>query len=110
MIVMDHITFPPVRTAALAMRAINHGLRQKIIELIEAESSINVTDIYTRLRIEQSVASQHLAILRQVGIVKTDREGKEIYYSIDYDRLDYIIEIAAEMNEQITLQERKTYA
>ncbi|HMW27776.1 MAG TPA: ArsR family transcriptional regulator, partial [Ferruginibacter sp.] len=40
--------------------------------------------------LEQSVASQHLAILRKAGIVSTEREGKFIYYMVNYKRLDEI--------------------
>jgi len=48
---------------------------------------MNVTDIYVKLRIEQSVASQHLAILRNEGFVSTEREGKTIWYSINADAI-----------------------
>jgi len=46
-----------------------------------------VTAIYGGLGIEQSVASQHLAILRRAQILKTEREGKFIHYKINYNRL-----------------------
>jgi DNA-binding transcriptional ArsR family regulator len=49
---------------------------------------MTVTEIYIQLRLEQSVASQHLAILRKAGFVNTDRDGKFIYYSVNHNRLD----------------------
>jgi DNA-binding transcriptional ArsR family regulator len=49
---------------------------------------MTVTEIYVKLRLEQSVASQHLAILRKAGFVKTERDGKFIYYSVNNDRLE----------------------
>lgn len=51
-----------IKKAALILRAVNHELRQKIIKLIYESNTINVTHLYVILRIEQSVASQHLAI------------------------------------------------
>ena len=57
----------------------------------EVEKKITVTEIYVHLRLEQSVASQHLAILRRAGIVKTERDGKFIYYSIAPDRVGKIM-------------------
>jgi len=51
---------------------------------------VTVTEIYVKLRLEQSVASQHLAILRRASIVTTIREGKFIYYAVDYNRLEQI--------------------
>jgi DNA-binding transcriptional ArsR family regulator len=44
-----------------------------------------------KLRLEQSVASQHLAILRRAGIVSTTRDGKFIYYSVNYQRLAEVV-------------------
>jgi ArsR family transcriptional regulator, virulence genes transcriptional regulator len=76
-----------VKKAALILRALNHKLRQQIIKLIDEQGKMTVTDIYVKLRLEQSVASQHLAILRKAGFVKTVRDGKFIYYSVNIARL-----------------------
>lgn len=77
-----------VKKAALILRAVNHKLRQQILKLIDEQGKITVTEIYVKLRLEQSVASQHLAILRKAGFVNTDREGKFIYYSVNTQRLE----------------------
>ena len=79
-----------VKKAALILRAVNHKLRQQIIKLIDENGKMTVTEIYVKLRLEQSVASQHLAILRKAGFVKTDRDGKYIFYSINISRLQEI--------------------
>ena len=71
-------------------RALNHKLRQQIVKLIDEQQKMTVTEIYVKLRLEQSVASQHLAILRRAGIVITTREGKFIFYTVDYNRLEQI--------------------
>ena len=84
------IDYHSVKKAALVLRALNHKLRQQILKLIEEVSKITVTEIYVRLRLEQSVASQHLAILRKAGIVITQREGKFIYYTVNYKRIEEI--------------------
>lgn len=79
-----------VKKAALVLRALNHKLRQQILGLINVEKKITVTEIYVRLRLEQSVASQHLAIMRKVGIVNTQRDGKFIYYTVNHKRIEEI--------------------
>lgn len=82
---------PAFVNAASTIRALNHRLRQNIIsDIIAAGNKTTVTDIYTRLNLEQSVASQHLAILREAKILTTDRDGKNIYYSVDHDRVQKI--------------------
>ena len=84
------IDFYSIKKASLVLRALNHKLRQQLLKLIEEEKKITVTEIYVRLKLEQSVASQHLAILRKAGIVTTQRDGKFIYYTVNYKRIDEI--------------------
>lgn len=76
-----------VKKAALIYRAINHKLRQQILKLIDETANITVTDIYVKLRLEQSVASQHLAVLRKAGFVVTNRDGKYIHYAVNKERM-----------------------
>jgi len=78
------------KKAAMILRALNHKLRQQILKLIDEHQKMTVTEIYVKLRLEQSVASQHLAILRRAGIVVTVREGKFIFYMVDYHRLEQV--------------------
>ena len=82
------IDFLHMKKAMLILRALNHKLRQQILKLIDEQGKITVTEIYVKLRLEQSVASQHLAILRKAGFVKTDRDGKFIYYTINTSRIE----------------------
>jgi len=84
------INYYNIKKALLTLRSLNHKLRQQIIKIINEESKITVTEIYVKLRLEQSVASQHLAILRKAGIVSTQREGKFIYYTINIPRIEAI--------------------
>jgi DNA-binding transcriptional ArsR family regulator len=91
------IDYIAVKKAAMVLRAINHKLRQQIIKLLEEHKKMTVTEIYVKLRLEQSVASQHLAILRRAGIVVTDREGKFIYYSLNVHRIAEITGFVEEM-------------
>ena len=86
-----------VKKAALILRAVNHKLRQQILKLIDEHGRMTVTEIYVKLRLEQSVASQHLAILRKAGFVKTDRDGKFIYYSVNMDRLKELNQFVEEL-------------
>jgi len=76
-----------LKKAALFFRAINHQLRQQILTLIHKNGTLSVTTIYGKLRIEQSVASQHLAILRRAKLVSTKRVGKKVFYSVNYQGL-----------------------
>ena len=70
------------------LRAVTHPLRMQILEFIDQHDTINVNKIYNTLKLEQSITSQHLRILRVAGLVETQREGKYIHYSINYEKLE----------------------
>lgn len=69
------------------LRALAHPLRMRILEFIDRNNQINVNKIYNTLKLEQSITSQHLRILRAAGLVETSRDGKFIHYSVDYDKV-----------------------
>lgn len=72
------------------MRAIAHPLRLRIVEFIHRNGNINVNRIYGELKLEQSIASQHLRILRDADLVTTRRDGKFIYYSLNYPKIEKV--------------------
>ncbi len=86
------IDYLSIKKAALVLRALNHRLRQQMLQLLQEQERMTVTELYVQLRLEQSVASQHLAILRRAGIVKAERDGKFIFYRINEDRVKKINE------------------
>lgn len=98
----DKNSFPEIdyyilKKAALVLRALNHKLRQQLIKIINESKRLTVTELYVKLRLEQSVTSQHLAILRKAGIVLTQREGKFIYYTINEERVNEIGQFAKDI-------------
>ena len=67
------------------MRALAHPLRLRILEYIDQRGETSVNKIYHKLQIEQSITSQHLKILRLAGVVRGRRDGKKVFYTINYD-------------------------
>jgi ArsR family transcriptional regulator len=64
----------------------------KILAFIDQQGDINVNKIYNTLNLEQSITSQHLRILRNAGVVDTQRDGKYIYYRINYDKVGDVMD------------------
>lgn len=61
-----------------------------------SESEMCVCCISAILNMSVSAVSHQLRILRQSKLVKTRREGKEIYYSLDDEHIGEIFETALE--------------
>ena len=72
-----------LKKAALVLRAVNHKLRQQILKLLHHHGKMTVTEIYVKLRLEQSVASQHLAILRKASLLEWKEKFPYTIYSIN---------------------------
>jgi ArsR family transcriptional regulator, virulence genes transcriptional regulator len=79
-----------IKVSAQVIRAIRHNLRKELLLLIHAHGRMTVSEMYHKLNIEQSVTSQHLGALRQAGFVHTERNGKNIFYSVNYDQLKHV--------------------
>lgn len=79
-----------IRKSNLVFRALNHSLRQKILAMLAEKKQLTVTELYEALFLEQSVVSQHLAILRRAGFVKTKKEGKYVWYMLQEERVEQI--------------------
>lgn len=67
--------------ASLAIKAIAHPLRLKILCML-GDKEINVQDIVDDVGTTQSNISQHLAILRDKGVLATRKDANRVYYRI----------------------------
>jgi len=76
-----------IKKGFLFYRAINHPIRQHIVNLIAEHKEMNVTSLQIKLRIDQAIVSQQLAILREAKVVKADRRGQFIYYHLNEEMI-----------------------
>lgn len=88
--VFENVENNELHAASIILRAIAHPLRLKMIAFIDKNKSITVNKIFTSLNMDQSIASQQLNILRTANLVKTKREGKYIYYSLNYANIERV--------------------
>jgi len=72
---------PHVARAALLLKALANPQRLMILcHLVGGE--LTVGELTQRLPLSQSATSQHLAVLREQGIVATRREAQAMHYSL----------------------------
>lgn len=68
------------------LKALAHPRRLEIIQLLR-DQELSVTDIYEMLDLPQANISQHLMVLRDAGVVATQRDGKQIIYSLAHPKI-----------------------
>lgn len=84
------------RAAAEFLKAIGHESRLMILcHLASGEKS--VTELERLLSARQAAVSQQLMRLRQEGLVKTRREGKQIFYTLTDTRTLRIMDIVYDL-------------
>jgi DNA-binding transcriptional ArsR family regulator len=71
--------------------------RVKIIDLLKSEGPLGAKYISEKLGITPAAVSQHLRLLRQSGLVRNERKGYWIPYSIDEEALENCAHILTEV-------------
>lgn len=70
-------------------KAFSDPTRLRLVKLLSArDSSYCVNALARMLGVTQSAVSQHLRVLRQIGLVNGKRCGHSVHYSLDRDRLE----------------------
>lgn len=77
--------------AAYVLKAVAHPTRINIIDLLDQQKELSVTEISEHLDCEQSLLSHHLTNMRDKGILAVRREGKNMFYSLTDKTITKII-------------------
>ena len=67
-------------------KALADETRQKIMALCCCRQ-LSVNEIVEKLDVSQPTVSHHLSILKNAGLVRTERRGKQVLYSLNQERL-----------------------
>jgi DNA-binding transcriptional ArsR family regulator len=65
--------------------------------MIDKKGQASVSEIYQDMRLEQSVASQHIAILRRSGLIIPERVGKFMKYKLNSVRIDMMNQMVVDL-------------
>ena len=85
-----------IETAARALKAIAHPLRLKILCVLGGGEEC-VQDIVDAVGTSQSNISQHLAILRDKGVLQTRKDANRVYYRVGDERTLQLIVLMREV-------------
>jgi ArsR family transcriptional regulator len=94
---MDHMTDRQLyRLHAGICHTLAHPKRLEIIDKLRSRES-SVSDLVRALEISQGNLSQHLAIMRQRGIVLTRREGLSVFYRLSSPKITKACDLMREV-------------
>jgi DNA-binding transcriptional ArsR family regulator len=81
------------------LKVLGHPIRLKIVAGLLTEAC-NVKKIWECLGLPQATVSQHLALLKNKGIIEGCRNGVEVYYSVVSPKASTIIRALFQKNSQ----------
>ena len=86
------ISAEAIQQAARILKCIGHPDRLAILEYLDEEGERTVTEIYEANGLDQPVASQHLVLMRDKGILARRRDGVNVLYRIDDERVVRVLD------------------
>jgi ArsR family transcriptional regulator len=92
-----HVRSDPVYVVkAQLFRVLGHPVRIRMLELL-TDGERTVGDIQVELNLDSSSTSQHLAALRQQGVLQSRRAGTSVYYRIRDPRVSQLLAVAKQI-------------
>lgn len=85
-----------IERASRSIKAMSHPLRLKILCAL-GDREVNVQDIVSLVGTSQSNISQHLAILRDKGILMSRKDANRVYYRVGDARTLALISMMREV-------------
>jgi len=67
-------------------KALADETRQRILEML-LEEEMHVADIVDAFAVSQPTISHHLSVLKQAGLVTSRKEGKQVFYTVNRERV-----------------------
>lgn len=103
------MNYKKLSKAAQKLRALNHFVRQRILD--ELDEPMTVTDLWIKLRTinDMSVVSKHLAILKRHNLVIDSRQGKNILYIANHEEISRISPVINKLSKMYDAQPKKPY-
>src|SRR5712691_7796478 len=76
------------RTISRAFTALGDEHRQRILLTFERGERLNVGQIVAVSTLSRSAVSHHLKLLKDAGVLKSEKVGKEVFYWVDREFLE----------------------
>lgn len=61
--------------------------RQRILRMLMEADEMSVSDIVAGFDVSQPTISHHLNVLKQFGLVASRKKGKQVFYTLNRDRV-----------------------
>jgi ArsR family transcriptional regulator, cadmium/lead-responsive transcriptional repressor len=80
--------------------AIGDPSRRRVLDLLVSNGEISASWLADRVPFSRQAVSKHLVVLEQAGLVSRRKQGREVLYRVEADRLDQATRAMADVAAQ----------
>ncbi len=88
------------------LAATSDPVRLEIIFLLDHGDKMNVGQISSHFRLSRPAISHHLKVLKDAGIVRSEKSGQEIFYWLNFERVVLALRALADKIERNYLPDK----
>jgi DNA-binding transcriptional ArsR family regulator len=90
-VLSNRITPEKLLMAANMLRVIAHPVRLSIVDALHQNGRMSVLEIQETLGIEQPIASQHLILMQDKGVLISEKIGRNRFFSLHHPDMFNIV-------------------
>jgi|SRR5579875_443197 len=80
--------------------AIGDPSRRRVLDLLVSHGDVSASWLAGRVPFSRQAVSEHLAVLEQAGLIRRRKQGREVLYQVEADRLDQATRAMADLAAQ----------
>jgi len=90
--------------------AIGDPSRRRVLDLLVSNGAVSASWLAGHVPFSRQAVSKHLAVLEQAGLISRRKQGREVLYHVDSDRLQQVTramtELAAQWDRRLDMIKR----
>jgi DNA-binding transcriptional ArsR family regulator len=90
----------PAQTDDELWSAIGDRSRRQVLDLLVSHGAVSASWLAGRVPFTRQAVSKHLAVLEQAGLISRRKQGREVLYQVQADRLDQAARAMADLAAQ----------
>lgn len=91
MVLSERIQAEKLLTAVNMLKVIAHPVRISIVDILNENTKMTVLEIQNALHLEQAIASHHLTLLEDKGVLVSEKVGRNKYVSLRFPKMINIV-------------------
>lgn len=91
MVLTERIEADKIIFAVNMLKVIAHPVRLAIVDLLTENPRMTVLEIQHALHLEQAIASQHLTLMEDKGVLLSEKVGRNKYVSLRFPKMKNIV-------------------